>query len=107
MAALNQSGDQPLRLYENNPRLAAVLNAISTGKFSPDEDAALTLFGQPAAAFLKRSTIVDSAGVGVNLGYSGTFIDFVETNTFTRVAKCKVSYPRGPSGACPATVPCP
>ena len=37
IAALNQGGYQPLRLYQNNPRLAAVLDAISTGKFSPDE----------------------------------------------------------------------
>jgi starch phosphorylase len=37
IAALNQSGYQPLRLYEGNARLAAVLDAIAHGRFSPDE----------------------------------------------------------------------
>lgn len=82
-------------------------HCMPDGKLSPDEDAAVTLFGQPSSAFLKDSTILDSAGVGVNLGYYGTFVDFVPTNTFTRVAKCKVSYPRDAKGVCPASVPCP
>ena len=37
IAALNQGGYQPLRIYESNPKLAAVLDAISAGRFSPDE----------------------------------------------------------------------
>jgi len=37
IVALNQGGYQPLRLYEGNPRLAAVLDAVSSGRFSPDE----------------------------------------------------------------------
>ncbi|HEX6362333.1 MAG TPA: glycogen/starch/alpha-glucan phosphorylase, partial [Albitalea sp.] len=37
IVALNQGGYQPLRLYESNPRLAAVLDAVSGGRFSPDE----------------------------------------------------------------------
>jgi starch phosphorylase len=37
IAALNQGGYQPLRLYESNPKLAAVLDAICAGRFSPDE----------------------------------------------------------------------
>jgi starch phosphorylase len=37
IAALNQGGYQPLRLYESNPKLAAVLDAISGGRFSPGE----------------------------------------------------------------------
>lgn len=82
-------------------------HCMPDGKLSPDEDAAVTVFGQPTSAFLKSSSIVDSAGVGVNLAYYGTFVDFAPTNTFTRVAKCKVSYPRDTAGACPATVPCP
>jgi starch phosphorylase len=37
IAALNQRGYQPLRIYESNLELAAVLDAISGGRFSPDE----------------------------------------------------------------------
>jgi starch phosphorylase len=37
IAALNQSGYQPMRIYESNPPLKAVLDAISGGQFCPDE----------------------------------------------------------------------
>ncbi len=37
VAALRRSGYQPMRLYENNPTLKAVLDAIGSGAFSPDE----------------------------------------------------------------------
>lgn len=93
--------------FAGGPSAANSFHCMPDGTLSRDEDAALTLFGQPASAFLKTSTIADSAGVGVNLGYNGTFVDFAPTNTFTRVAKCKVSYPRDAMGNCPATVPCP
>ena len=35
--ALKQSGYQPMRYYDSNPALKAVLDAISGGQFSPDE----------------------------------------------------------------------
>lgn len=93
--------------FAGGPSGANSFHCMPDGTLSKDEDAAITLFGQPTSAFVKNSTIVDSAGVGINLGYYGTFVDFAPTNTFTRVAKCKVSYPRDDKGACPATVPCP
>jgi starch phosphorylase len=34
--ALRQSGYQPMRYYENNQQLKAVLDAIAAGQFSPD-----------------------------------------------------------------------
>jgi len=37
IAALDQGGYQPLRIYEGNPKLAAVLDAIAAGRFSPGE----------------------------------------------------------------------
>ncbi|HET9644996.1 MAG TPA: glycogen/starch/alpha-glucan phosphorylase, partial [Burkholderiaceae bacterium] len=37
IAELNKGGYQPLRLYESDPRLKAVLDAISNGSFSPEE----------------------------------------------------------------------
>ena len=35
--ALKHSGYQPMRHYEGNPKLKAVLDAIASGQFSPDE----------------------------------------------------------------------
>jgi starch phosphorylase len=37
VAALRESGYQPLRIHDNHPRLQAVLRAIGGGTFSPDE----------------------------------------------------------------------
>jgi hypothetical protein len=34
IAALNQGGYQPLRIYESNPKLAAVLDALCAGRYS-------------------------------------------------------------------------
>ena len=34
---LNHAGYKPLRIYDSNPRLKAVLDAIAGGQFSPDE----------------------------------------------------------------------
>jgi starch phosphorylase len=39
VAAARAAGYQPLRLYEGNPALKAVLDAIASGAFSPDEPA--------------------------------------------------------------------
>ena len=39
VAALRESGYQPLRIHEENPALRAVLQAISGGAFSPNEPA--------------------------------------------------------------------
>ena len=39
VVSLRKSGYQPMRLYESNPRLKAVLDAISRGLFSPAEPA--------------------------------------------------------------------
>ncbi len=37
IAELSRSGYQPMRIYESNPPLKAVLDAIGGGRFSPDE----------------------------------------------------------------------
>ncbi len=93
--------------FAGGPSGANSFHCMPDGSLSRDEDAAISIFGQPASAFVKNSTIADSAGVGINLAYYGTFVDFAPTNTFTSIAKCKVSYPRDDKGACPATVACP
>ena len=76
-------------------------------KFSTSEDAALSVYGEPAQSFVKNSLIADSAGEGINLAYSGNPVDFLATNTFTNIALCKVSVPRQANGSCPSTVTCP
>jgi hypothetical protein len=82
-------------------------NPTVAGEVSKSEDAALSLYHQPAGALLTNSTIADSQAVGVNLAYTGMPVDFVPTNTFTNVASCKVSYPKPTTGLCPTPVPCP
>jgi hypothetical protein len=56
-------------------------------------------------------TIDSSAAHGVDRGFrSDTKTpDFLSTNTFTNIARCKETYPRDVSGTCPAPamVPCP
>ncbi len=37
VAAIRAAGYQPMRIYENNPQLKAVLDCIAAGLFSPDE----------------------------------------------------------------------
>jgi starch phosphorylase len=39
VAAIRAAGYQPMRLYESNPQLKAVLDCIAAGMFSPDEPA--------------------------------------------------------------------
>ncbi len=77
----------------------------TNGGFSSDEDAALAIFGEPASAFLTHATVADSAGDGVDLAYSGAAVDFAAGNTFTAVARCRVTLPRAKDGSCPSPVP--
>ena len=77
------------------------------GKYSANEDAAFALFGPPQAQFLKNSTISFSAGLGIDLGYSGGPVDFLPTNDVNNTADCKQSYPRPTAGSCPTSVACP
>jgi hypothetical protein len=75
-------------------------------------DAAIRVFGVPAGGqFVTNTTIVSSAAHGIDRGFrSDTKMpDFLGTNTFTSIARCKETYPSDASGACPApaAVPCP
>jgi hypothetical protein len=75
-----------------------------------NNDAATRIFGVPGGGqFVTNTTIASSAAHGIDRGFrSDTKTpDFLGTNTFTNIAKCKQTYPRDVSGACPATVPCP
>jgi len=70
-------------------------------------DAALKLFSPPSSQFFVNSEIVDSSAYGVFQAFSGGAVDFLISNTFTRVALCKQVEPRDSNGACPSSPPCP
>jgi hypothetical protein len=70
-------------------------------------DGAIRIFGPPAGQFVTNTTIVSSASHGIDRGWRGTATDFLATNTFTSVARCKQSYPKDTNGGCPTSVPCP
>lgn len=73
------------------------------GELSTNEDAAIAVFGAPPATLPKNSTLADSAGVGVNLAYTGDAIDVASTNSFEKTAGCNVSRPRPTIGSCPTS----
>ena len=82
-------------------------HCMPNGSVSPDEKAAISIYGQPAAAMITNSVFADIAGAGVNLAYKGTSVDFVTGNTFTNVTGCKLTTPKDSGGNCPASSPCP
>ena len=77
-------------------------NPTITGEQSKNDDAALAIYHQPAKAFLTNSLVSDTAGDAVNLAYTGTYVDFKPTNTFTNVTSCAVTMPLPTTGLCPA-----
>lgn len=93
--------------YAGGPSYSNGFHCMPNGSLSPNENAALTLWGLPSSAFLTNSLIADSAALGVNLAYAGDFVDLVPSNGFTNLGACKTSYPRQAKGGCPASVPCP
>ncbi len=109
-------GNQPSNLnlldhvevhYAGGASQANGFHCAPTGGVSPSEDAAISIYGPPAAGMITNSTFADSAGAGINLAYSGTAVDFLTGNTFTNVAGCKVTTPKDANGNCPASSPCP
>lgn len=77
------------------------------GAYSPDEDAALTVFGQPLPSLISSSTLRGSAADGINLAYFGDLIDLMPSNTFEDIARCKQTRPRDAEGRCPQDGYCP
>lgn len=69
-------------------------------------NAGIGIFGEPTSAFITSTTISDSAGDGIERGWTGAAIDFAASNTFIDVAWCQQSYPRPDGGACPDPAPC-
>ncbi len=93
--------------FAGGPSRANSHHCEPDGAFSTDEDAAISIYGQPASAFVTNSLVADSGRIGVNLAYQGDFVDFAPTNVFEAVPGCDVSRPRNPDGTCPASSACP
>lgn len=69
-------------------------------------EAAIAIFGEPASQFITNTTFVKSAKNGVERAWTGAYVDFRPTNTFTDIAFCKQTAPRPATGSCPDPAPC-
>jgi len=92
--------------HAGGPSMADGFHCEPDGSYSTDEDTAVSIYGEPASAFITDSLVEDSGRIGVNLAYHGETVDFAATNTFTDVPGCDVSWPRDNDGNCPDTSPC-
>lgn len=93
--------------FAGGPSYADSHHCEPDGKFSIDENAAVSFYGQPATQLVTNTLVSDSGRIGINLAYDGSFVDFAPGNEFVNVPGCKVSWPRNPDGSCPASSPCP
>jgi hypothetical protein len=94
--------------FAGGPSYAKSYHCDKSGGLNEEEDAALILFGLNwSTTLLTNSTITGSAGYGIDRAWSGDPVDFLLGNSFSGIAKCKMSYPRDSLGNCPSTVPCP
>jgi hypothetical protein len=92
--------------YAGGPSMANSHHCEPDGVYSIDENAAVSIYGEPESAFITDTLIADSGRLGVNLAYYGSFVDFHPMNEFLNVPGCDVSWPRDPDGNCPASSPC-
>ena len=93
--------------YAGGASAAKSFHCSPTGTLDEAEDAAiLILGGPPGGEFVTNSSILASAGYGIDRGWSGAVVDFAASNTFTQIARCSQSQPRNADGSCPASAPC-
>ena len=78
-----------------------------SGMTFADEAAVIIYGGKPATAFVNNTTIDNSGGDGIVRGWTGEPVDFLATNTFTKVARCNQTFPKPSVGVCPNPAPCP
>jgi hypothetical protein len=96
--------------YAGGPSVTGSASCPFPGSPPPNPDAAIRIFGAPSSQFVTNTAITGSASHGIDRGYaSDVQQDFLATNTFTGIALCNETYPRGVTMACPApaAVPCP
>lgn len=79
-------------------------SGAGSGACNPDHnDAAIRIFGVPSTAFVTNTTIANSAGHGIDRGWSNdSKLSFLSTNTMTGIARCQESWPRDTDGQCPS-----
>lgn len=95
--------------YAGGPSGAKSFHCDQMGGYNEAEDAAIIVLTEtpPPSSFVTGSTIVSSAGFGIDRGWTGNPVDFTATNMFDQNAKCAQSYPRPLMGSCPTPPPCP
>lgn len=73
-----------------------------------NNEGAIRITGRPPSQFITNTTIVDSLLHGIDRGWRSDDpeIDFLPTNTFTRVGACRQTVARTGAGVCPDPVPC-
>jgi hypothetical protein len=86
-------------------------NSCPYPNFPAQNDAAIRIVGPPQSRFIGNSEIRASAQHGIDRGWqSNVQPDFLATNIFTAVARCKQTLPKTMNGGCPLPpnpVPCP
>jgi hypothetical protein len=93
--------------YAGGPSYANSYHCDLQGNLGEAEDASILVFGEPPSAFVTHSTVANGAAYGIGRAWSGALVDFMPTNTFEGLGKCKQSHPRDKDGACPTKVECP
>jgi hypothetical protein len=69
-------------------------------------DAAIRILGVPPGTFITHTSIVASAGHGIDRGWRGdVVVDMLESNDYD-VAGCRQTVSRTEDGSCPDPVPC-
>lgn len=69
-------------------------------------EAGIAIFGEPASQFITNTTITKSAKNGIERAWTGAYVDFRPSNTFTDNAFCRQTAPRPTTGSCPDPAPC-
>lgn len=73
-----------------------------------NNEGAIRITGRPPSQFITNTTIVDSLLHGIDRGWRSDDpeIDFLPTNTFTRVGACRQTVAPTAGNVCPDPVPC-
>lgn len=80
---------------------------ITNSNCSPYLEYALAVGTLPTVAFITNTHFKNIDGHAIHRIWQGEPFDLLANNTFERVTRCKQSYPKDATGACPANPPCP
>lgn len=107
--------DHAIIEYAGNPATSTIGFSCGTppaGASSAQNQGAIVIasstVGVAPAAFVTNTTIRDSSTNAIDLGYrADPNVDFLATNTFTRIQYCTQTLHRDAANGCPTTIPCP